>query len=71
MKKTYTSPTVEKIRFNYRDQVVAASGMLNSSGPEQPPENPTLGEQIKDYLFQAGGWSGCDAYECRSLANLG
>ena len=48
MKKTYTSPTVEKIRFNYRDQVVAASGMLNSSGPEQPPENPTLGEQIKD-----------------------
>lgn len=26
MKKTYTSPTVEKICFNYRDQVVAASG---------------------------------------------
>lgn len=26
MKKRYETPTVEKIRFNYRDQVVAASG---------------------------------------------
>lgn len=26
MKKIYETPTVEKIRFNYRDQVVAASG---------------------------------------------
>ena len=26
MKKLYEAPTVEKIRFNYRDQVVAASG---------------------------------------------
>ena len=26
MKKLYEKPTVEKIRFNYRDQVVAASG---------------------------------------------
>ena len=26
MKKVYEAPTVEKITFNYRDQVVAASG---------------------------------------------
>ena len=26
MKKVYETPTVEKIAFNYRDQVVAASG---------------------------------------------
>ena len=26
MKKLYETPTVEKIKFNYRDQVVAASG---------------------------------------------
>ena len=27
MKKTYTTPTIEKIAFRYRDQVVAASGV--------------------------------------------
>ena len=26
MKKSYETPSVEKIKFNYRDQVVAASG---------------------------------------------
>lgn len=26
MKKTYETPSVEKIQFQYRDQVVAASG---------------------------------------------
>ena len=26
MKKTYETPTVEKLQFQYRDQVVAASG---------------------------------------------
>lgn len=27
MKKDYETPSVEKIEFNYRDQVVAASGV--------------------------------------------
>lgn len=27
MKKNYETPSVEKIKFNYRDQVVAASGV--------------------------------------------
>lgn len=29
MKKTYEKPTAEKMMFNYRDQVVAASGANN------------------------------------------
>lgn len=38
MKKTYETPIVEKIAFNYRDQVVAASGakagcVLTKGGP--------------------------------------
>lgn len=28
MKKTYESPSVEKIAFQYRDQVVVASGTI-------------------------------------------
>ena len=30
MKKTYEAPSVEKIAFKYRDQVVAASGVSGS-----------------------------------------
>lgn len=32
MKKNYETPTVEKIQFNYREQVVATSG-ISGSGP--------------------------------------
>lgn len=32
MKKAYESPVAEKIAFNYRDQVVAASGGSGGSG---------------------------------------
>lgn len=35
MKKSYETPMVEKIKFNYRDQVVAASGGANSSGTDE------------------------------------
>lgn len=44
MKKRYETPTIQKIAFNYRDQVVAASGI--SSG-----DNPTVGERT---IFSAG-----------------
>lgn len=37
MKKIYETPSVEKIKFNYRDQVVAASGGTN--------ETQTTGDQ--------------------------
>lgn len=33
MKKEYETPKAEKITFNYREQVVAASGMDPASGP--------------------------------------
>lgn len=32
MKKTYETPCADKIAFNYRDQVVAASGETSGSG---------------------------------------
>ena len=37
MKKSYETPSVEKIKFNYRDQVVAASGDLNAQIPPAEP----------------------------------
>ena len=30
MKQTYETPSVEKIQFNYRDQVVVASALNNN-----------------------------------------
>lgn len=35
MKKHYETPSAEKIRFDYREQVVAASG-TNVPGPDSP-----------------------------------
>lgn len=37
MKKEYSTPIVEKIAFNYRDQVVAASGEISGAGGEKSP----------------------------------
>lgn len=34
MKKTYETPCADKIAFNYRDQVVAASGDPLSDNPD-------------------------------------
>jgi len=46
MKKNYEAPIVEKIAFQYRDQVVAASGCISvwikeggNSCPEQDQEH--------------------------------
>lgn len=33
MKKIYETPSVEKIKFNYRDQVVVASGADDNDKP--------------------------------------
>lgn len=35
MKKEYSTPIAEKIAFNYRDQVVAASGVNAGTGGQQ------------------------------------
>lgn len=46
MKKPYETPSAEKIAFNYRDQVVAASGGIT--------------EQKKDDLSSVALGFGCD-----------
>ena len=68
MKKIYQAPAVEKIKFNYRDQVVAASG--DGTGFESG-NTPTTGEQIIGRIAEGLGIDGCAGYECTSLANLG
>lgn len=42
MKREYTRPTVEKLAFNYRNQVVAASGVaaLNEETASNPYNIP-------------------------------
>ena len=68
MKKTYETPTVDKIAFRYRDQVVAASGTLNSGAPDQG-NTPSTGEQIIGRILEGLGASICENYECRLVAN--
>ncbi len=50
MKKIYESPTVEKISFRYRDQVVAASGDTGSG----TPTNPNFGQVTSENWGQNG-----------------
>ena len=55
MKKTYETPTVDKIAFNYRDQAVAASA--GGEGGNQS-SNPTLGSMTSE----SWGQNGCKWY---------
>ena len=58
MKKYYEPPSVEKIAFRYRDQVVAASGDAGSGGAGDGDSwNDALGR-----LIDAFGVSGCDEF---------
>ena len=68
MKKFYEAPTVEKISFRYRDQVVAASGVLGTGAPDQG-NTPSTGEQIIGRIAEGFGVSTCKGYECSSLAD--
>ena len=59
MKKNYTTPTIEKIAFRYRDQVVAASGD-NVSDPNSENTSGSWGTcfdlgDFGKYLFEAVG----------------
>ena len=69
MKKSYEPPSVEKIKFNYRDQVVAASGIVEPENGGSVSSDKTTAEQIIDRAAQALGYGGCANYECSSLAN--
>lgn len=67
MKKAYESPVAEKIAFNYRDQVVAASG--GSSGGSGTVDDNTspwvsntlgcLGQNINTAVREWGDWRLC------------
>ena len=68
MKKTYTSPTVEKIRFNYRDQVVAASGSAEQNETNVSSSQGYGGTacNIYDFIVKVvetpGDWRVCNIY---------
>lgn len=68
MKKYYDTPSVEKLAFRYRDQVVASSG---GDPITQDGNTPSVGEQILSRILQGIGIDGCENYECTSLANYG
>ncbi len=53
MKKYYTTPTIEKIAFRYRDQVVAASGVASQgevNGSELSALNVTCGGRVDEII---------------------
>ena len=55
MKKTYETPTVEVVKFQYRDQVVAASGGSEPTATDQSVwEN--LPEEIKAFFGSIYAW---------------
>lgn len=53
MKKSYETPSVEKIKFNYRDQVVAASGSTSI----EPQTGETEREFFRRLLADGINWS--------------
>ena len=70
MKKNYTTPTIEKIAFRYRDQVVAASGDGAGNGDaDVVTSNPSFGQVTNEtwgqngcslHMFEAVGWGVCN-----------
>lgn len=46
MKKTYEKPTVETVKFQYRDQVVVASGSKCSVTNERVGDECVSGDKI-------------------------
>ena len=68
MKRPYETPTVDKIAFRYRDQVVAASGVPVTGALDQG-NTPSTGEQIIGRILEGLGASSCKNYECTLFAN--
>lgn len=61
MKKTYVTPEADKIQFNYRDQVVAASGNP-TIGELYGNESWSFGGSCKFYGAEASGWAVCGLF---------
>ena len=62
MKMKYETPSAEKISFNYRDQIVAASAGGESGGNGNDTTDRTSGDVCGgiDYVTEALGWFICD-----------
>ena len=62
MKMKYETPSAEKISFNYRDQIVAASPGGESDGNGNGTTDRTFGDLCGgiDYVTEALGWFFCD-----------
>ena len=61
MKKLYAPPSVEKISFRYRDQVVAASGSpVANSDTDVGNSAGDRANQVVDNLLNGAGISSCD-----------
>ena len=60
MKKTYMTPEAEKIQFNYREQVVAASSL--QPGDIYGNEEWSLWGSCKYYGAEAAGWAVCGLF---------
>ena len=66
MKKKYDSPSVQKVSFRYRDQVVAASGIPTVPGEPSASSNSWIDEilnrlpsgPIKDIISGFIDWLG-------------
>ena len=55
MKKHYDTPSVEKLAFRYRDQVVAASGGSEPTATEQSWWE-SLPEEVKAFFGSIYAW---------------
>ena len=66
VKKTYESPIADKIAFNYRDQVVAASGDIllggggGNTGRGNNSWNSSPGSECYKYSHQKNGAHVCE-----------
>ena len=61
MKRPYEAPSVEKIAFRYRDQVVAASGgPVANSDTDVGNSAGDRANQVVDNLLNGAGISSCD-----------
>ena len=62
MKKAYETPTVEKIEFNYRDQIVVASAGAAALSDNRRPDEYSWEEwadAIQQWNFEMTGVSIC------------
>lgn len=63
MKKLYETPSVERLAFRYRDQVVAASGGVSAMAED--PTEPSLQDLINNLITEGLSWEAISAFLSR------